>query len=180
MTSNPLAAPTNAHSTFQRAFLPWTLALSLWAAHPFLQMNFLVLTQQLNWYPPQTDSIGIPIMGGFMMAVFGAPFWVWYCHSRFKHLRRQGSCFAANPATWRQPPVCCGVLGLFILLSLWSIVSDIQLYWELIHSSHASYAYFAISEAASSLGLALLWWILLNCPRADESLITDWSEGIKM
>jgi hypothetical protein len=166
------------YGAFRRGLLPWLLASSLWAAQPYLQQNFLILTQQLRWYPVQADSIGIPILGAFMMAIIGAPFWLVFCYRSFKRLPRHRSCFAPAPTAWRQHPVRSLVLGCFILLTLWSLSTNVRLYTELVHSSYSTYAYFAICNGAASVGWALLWWILLNCRRSEEPPITGWSEAI--
>lgn len=157
------------YGPFRRGLLPWLLALSLWAAQPYLQENFLILTQQLHWYPVQADSIGIPIMGAFILAVIGAPFWLFFCYRSFKNLPRDRSCFAPAPTAWRQHPIRSLVLGCFILLTLWSLTSNVRLYSELVDSSYSTYAYFAICDGAASVGWALLWWILLNCSQSISS-----------
>jgi len=73
-----------------RSILPWILALSLWVTRPFLVANFLILTQRLNWYPTNADSIGIPIIGAWILALVGFPFWIGFCHGAFKNLPREG------------------------------------------------------------------------------------------
>ena len=144
-----------------RSILPWILALSLWVTRPFLQANFLILTQQLHWYPTEADSIGIPILGAWMLALVGFPFWIGFCHGAFKNLRREGSCLRWTPKVGRKRLQTI-VLGGFLLLALLGLWADGRLFVDLLHSDYARYSYFAISSAGASVGWILLWLIVFN------------------
>lgn len=154
-----------------RSILPWILALSLWLTRPFLVENFLVLTQQLNWYPIHADSIGIPIIGAWILALVGLPFWIGFCHGAFKNLPREGSCLRWSRKVRRQR-LQTAVLGIFLLLAVLGLWADRRLFVELLHADYSKYSYFAISSGAASVGWILLWLVLLNCsirPQAGES-----------
>ena len=154
-----------------RSILPWVLALSLWITRPYLQANFLILTQQLNWYPIQSDSIGIPLIGAWILALVGFPFWIGFCHGAFKNLPREGSCLRWSRKARRQRLQTAG-LGIFLVLAVMGLWADRRLFVELLHSDYSKYSYFAISSGAASVGWILLWLVLLNCsirPQAGES-----------
>lgn len=154
-----------------RSILPWILALSLWVTRPFLVENFLLLAQQLNWYPIEADSIGIPILGAWILVLVGFPFWIGFCYGAFKSLPRKGSCLAWSRNVHRKRFQTL-VLGIFLLLAIMGLWADGRLFVDLLHSRYARYCYFAISSAGASVGWILIWLILLNCstkPQTGES-----------
>ena len=153
------------------SILPWILALSLWLTRPFLVENFLILTQHLNWYPIAADSIGVPIIGAWVLALVGLPFWIGFCHGAFKNLPREGSSLRWSRNAHRQH-LQTAVLGIFLLVAVLGLWANGRLFVKLLHSDYSKYSYFAISSEAASVGWILLWLVLLNCsirPQTGES-----------
>jgi len=72
----------------QSKWAPWLLAMGLWIGFPFVNREYLILTQSLGYYPVNADSIGIPVAGGFFLAIVGFPIWLFVCWKAFRrHLR---------------------------------------------------------------------------------------------
>lgn len=47
--------------------------MALWFARLSASEEFYTLTAELDWYPPEADSIGIPIFADAMLTYFGSP-----------------------------------------------------------------------------------------------------------
>ena len=57
-----------------RPHFTFVLWLVLWIAQWWVLPQYLVRTQELGWYPPEADSIAIPIMGARLIVIFGSIF----------------------------------------------------------------------------------------------------------
>ena len=66
-------------STPKRSWSLWTLATFLWCGFPFRSSDYFAITQMLGHYPPESDSIILPIAGNFLGAIVGLPFWIGLC-----------------------------------------------------------------------------------------------------
>jgi hypothetical protein len=74
-------------------WLLFALWASLWVSRFYLAPVYFERTQELNYYPIDADSIGIPILGNFFITIFGAPLFIFYLRSVFRGSQPQ------NP-TW--------------------------------------------------------------------------------
>jgi len=57
-----------------RAWATGTLVIGLWWSRVFTVPEYFERTFELGWYPPDGDSIAIPIAGSFIATVFATPF----------------------------------------------------------------------------------------------------------
>lgn len=156
---------SNNRAEFSKTWLAWAFALALWICHPTISANYLVLTQQLRWYPVNADSIGIPVAGACMLGVIGFPFWIAFCYQAFKNLPKSGHLFWPNLKLWRQHPFRSVLLGVLFLLCCLSVSNDLRLYRELAVPEYAHYAYFGICSIGSTVAWALFWLMVLNCAK---------------
>jgi hypothetical protein len=73
----------------KRALLAWiigTIVLGVWWARFFTVPEYFQRTYELGWYPPDGDSIGIPIAGNGIATLFATPFFalaLWLSLRRF-------------------------------------------------------------------------------------------------
>lgn len=143
--------------------LIWCLSTLLWVAHPFLMIGFYEVTQHLDWYPPEADSIGIPIAGGFLIAVLGYPFLFVLCCA---------ASVAAQPPLrflswdrsrpWRSSLISA-LFGILALFSLESAFYSYKLLQEIRASELKDRQDVAVYRIVFSLGWVLLWLTLRSC-----------------
>lgn len=74
---------------YQRVLCAWAVGIfvfGLWCSRLFTIPEYFERTLALGWYPPDADSIAIPIAGGGLLTFFAAPCWVlglWLALRRF-------------------------------------------------------------------------------------------------
>ena len=143
----------------------WALAITLWRTRPFLDLNFLFLTEQLDWYPINADSIAIPMLGSLMLGVLGLPFWIIYCFKTLRRLPPGRRMFRWAPKLWAMDRLRSGIFTICIVWCCIGTYSSCKFYFELLASSYSKVSYLGIVEIAGSIGWILLWLVFLNCVR---------------
>jgi hypothetical protein len=146
-----------------KLWVAWVLAMGLWLADPFLSMRYYEVTQRLRFYPTAADSIGIPILGAFFMAIVGLPFWFFFCRKAFRHLSGP-----FMPIKW-PPTRIWATLGITLAFGF-CIYSNMQsarhyhfLFQKMRQSEFAHLSELAHYLMISSYGWAILWVILGMC-----------------
>ncbi len=131
--------------------------MALWASDPFIQEKYLIVTRALEWYPPQADSIAIPIVAAFFFAVIGFPFWFLFCWLCFRRYPGAVSILAWSSDHRRYSTLITLLFGLFAVISTWSMIGHILLFREIRESDVPEYSPLAIYLALVSFGWTVLW-----------------------
>ena len=146
-----------------RPWLLWTVAMLLWVAQPILYGKFLIITQQLGWYPVEADSIGIPLIGMAMMSLLGFPVWVILCLRAFRKYPRGARLFEWSR---RNAGYSLGItiaFSLCVVVNVLNAISYFQLYRQMRESELAEISVFAIYLMIGSSGWAIIWLAMRSC-----------------
>lgn len=143
--------------------LVWCLSTVLWVAHPFIMMKYWSVTQRLGWYPPEADSILIPIMGDFLLAIVGYPVMFILCRKATRRVRAPFNLFRWD----KSRPVRSAMISLvFLLLAASSTVSvfhSLRLLAEIRASRFSHMQDAAVYRIVFSMGWVVLWMVLRSC-----------------
>jgi len=105
-----------------RPYFAFFLWLGLWTSQLWLIPRYYVRTLELNYYPPQADSIAIPILGAWMMIILAGPFLAvgfWICLRRAKPEFLQWNVWsAATPARSTLWTIVFGFLSISTIHSI--------------------------------------------------------------
>ncbi len=144
-------------------WLIWSLSTVLWVAHPFIMMKYLEVTQRLGWYPPEADSIGIPIVGGFLLAIVGYPVMFVLCRKATRCLTTPFSLFRWDTSRpWRSALVSLVFFAL-VASSIHSALHSRRLLDEIRASQFSQMQDAAVYRMVFSLGWVALWLVLRSC-----------------
>lgn len=152
----------------------WLLSTGLWVVHPFVMIKYFLVTLNLNWYPPEADSIGIPIIGGFFLAIVGYPFFFFLCLRASWAFQTPFSFSKWDRDRPKRSLIISVVFGLLALFSLISAVDSYHLLQEIRASKFRDSQDVAVYRILLSLGWVLLWLTLRSCfmtrsPKVPES-----------
>jgi hypothetical protein len=141
----------------------WGLATILWVAHPFIMMKYFVVTQRLRWYPTQADSIGIPIIGGFFLAIVGYPLFFIFCRKATRNIAESYSFFSWDV----DRPIRSLMISLIFIalagLSVQSVFHSYRLLDEIRNSDFFAMQDAAIYRVAFSFGWVVFWLVMRGC-----------------
>ena len=144
-------------------FFIWTLSTILWVAHPFIMMKYFEVTQRLGWYPPEADSIGIPIIGGFFLAIAGYPLLFVLCRKATRNIAHSFSFFSWDMSRgWRSLTISLIFLAL-AGLSVQSVIHSHRLLGEIRASEFLEMQDAAIYRVVFSLGWVVFWLVMRGC-----------------
>ena len=155
----------------------WALAITLWVTAPFLEMQLVILGYMFNWYPDDTNSVGIYLGGIPVMAIVGLPFWISHCYKTLRRLPPGHRMFRWAPKLWAANHFRTAIYSVFILLCMPGVFPLWNQYWEVRSSQHAWASYLIITSFAASIGWTLLWTVFLNCVREFPDEPTSESEA---
>lgn len=144
-------------------WLVWSLSTVLWVANPFIMMKHLQVTQLLGWYPPEADSIGIPAIGGFFVAIVGYPIMFILCRKATRGLTYSFSLFQWDTSRpWRSTWISLVFLVL-VAYSVGSALHNRRLFREIQASEVSHMQDTAVYGFILSLGWVVLWLVLRSC-----------------
>lgn len=141
----------------------WSLAIGLWVVDPFLSMRYYEVTARLDFYPVNADSIGIPILGAFSIAIGGLPFWFSFCRKAFRQLSEPLKLFRWEPTKMWRPIGITLAFCLCIFLNIQSARHYYGLIYLMEKSEFSHLSELAVYLLISSIGWAILWMILGSC-----------------
>jgi hypothetical protein len=141
----------------------WLLGISLWGIHPLIMISYYEVTQRLGWYPPEADSIGIPIIGGFVVAVVGLPFFIMMCLRAVRRITDRLNVLEWDTErVWRSTIVTL-LFGFFAFLSMQSIYFSFRLLQEIKESPFAEHQLPTFIRMALSVGWITFWLLIRSC-----------------
>jgi hypothetical protein len=146
-----------------KPWLLWAGAMLLWISHPILYTKYLIITQDLGWYPPEADSIGIPMLGMMMFSFFGFPFWVILCLRVFRMYPRSARLLEWSNQRQGYSLKITLIFGLLVMMNIWDGIGYLRLYCEMRTSDLADVSVFAICMAIGSGGWATIWLAMRSC-----------------
>ena len=139
------------------------LAVGLWISAPFENIPYFTLTQTLGYYPVHADSIGIPIMGGFFLAILGLPFWLFFCYRAFHRWPDALLFFPDFPKPDRRHRLISWIFFLLSLSCLWSALGNLPLFLKLLPPKYAGMWVWPVYFTISALSWMLLWLVFRVC-----------------
>jgi len=149
--------------------LTWSLGLFLWIVHPFIMSKYYMATQRLNWYPPEADSIGIPIIGGFITSLVILPLFIFICYRATSRIPTSLKMLEWNKKRVWKSTIITTIFGILIFFSLSSIYYSYDLLEEIKNASLTQYEFVPIIRMILSLGWILLWMLLRSCFLSQET-----------
>lgn len=149
----------------------WMLAMFLWMAQPILIGKFLIITQHLRWYPSGADSIGIPMFGAIVFALFGLPVWWMICRTAF-HPYPKAGLLEWSSAHSIYSTITTLIFAGCVALNIGSGLESIRLYREVKSSALEEVSPFAIYRMGASLGWIAIWLAMRSCFIARKSATT--------
>lgn len=111
-----------------RPYFAFFLWLGLWVLQWWLIPLHYIRTQELGYYPPEADSIGIPVLGAWMMILFGGLFLAvgfWVCIRRARPEFLQWKIW--SPATPARSMLWTAVFGFLTISTVFSIQEHIEI-----------------------------------------------------
>lgn len=141
----------------------WLLGLTLWIIHPFIMISYFEVTQRLRWYPSDGDSIGIPIIGGFINAVIGLPFLIILCLRASGRVTGSLNVFEWDDARRWRSAVTTAIFGLFAFVSIQSLYFSYELLQEIEEAQLHEYRLPTLIRMALSVGWITFWILIRGC-----------------
>ena len=142
---------------------PWLLAMALWIGNPLLIERYLILTQSLGYYTVQSDSIGIPILGGYFLAILGFPVWIFVCYKAFRRIPKELVLFPSETDSVKNHHLVSGIFYILTIGAIWGAVGKVGLFFDTLRSEYPDMLMLPIYLAAVSFSWALLWLIFRSC-----------------
>lgn len=146
-----------------RSWPLWLLATLLWIGHPILVFKYLIITQNLGWYPPEADSIAAPMMIELMFTLVGAPLWYLLCSKAFRPYPGAADLFVWNTKAWASSLVISAIFGGLTAVAALGGASDVRLFLEIRRSDFSESQFLGIYRALVSVGWIALWLSMRSC-----------------
>jgi len=154
-------------------WLIWLLGLLLWIIHPFIMISYYEVTQLLGWYPPEADSIGIPIIGGFIVGLVGLPLFIILCLSATRRISKPLNILEwDNNRAWRSIIVTL-IFGFFAISCLESIYYSFKLLDEIKTSPFIDHKLPTMIRMVLSVGWAIFWILIRSSFLTQKSTIQN-------